>query len=427
MRRQPGKRAPCGTWLGQDRWHTWARALGVGMVLACAYFLAARLGLALLSESEDIPAFWPAAGVAAGALIVLKRRARAAVVVGVLAVMVAVDLLGGRTIWAALSFGLCSAGEALLTAWLVDRWCGRPLKFDDCSWLWGFLAAAAVASTAAAFGAAVAMQQLNAAVPFYETWRVWAAADGLGIAIVAPVLVGLYHLAAGPMPRVEAFEGTAALGLLAGTASTVYGSSPATLLSEVPPAVLFPFLLWIAARCRPVFAAAAGLVIAATLVGATTFRSGSFANGVAIPTAQVSMLIGSLCALTLAALFAERRSSEGALQRSNERLRLALSGVELGVWSVDLTTGAFENDEGDCRVNGHDPAAPPWPRPGGRCTPTICRASMRPLRRRAGPAPRAGPSTGCGPRTPSLGAPAGSPWKAAWCVTPRAGRCVSWG
>ena len=75
MLRQPGERAQCGPALNrglrQERRRAWARALGLALALACAYFLAARVGFALLSEAEGVPVFWPAAGVAAGALIAL--------------------------------------------------------------------------------------------------------------------------------------------------------------------------------------------------------------------------------------------------------------------------------------------------------------------------------------------------------------------
>jgi hypothetical protein len=57
--------------------------LGVTVGVAIAYFLAVRLGLALLSEGVAV--FWPAAGIAVGVLVTLGRRARAAVVIGVVA------------------------------------------------------------------------------------------------------------------------------------------------------------------------------------------------------------------------------------------------------------------------------------------------------------------------------------------------------
>ena len=60
---------------------SWIPTLGWALAIGSAYFLAARLGLALLSAPSDVAVFWPASGVAAGILITFGRRARAAVVI----------------------------------------------------------------------------------------------------------------------------------------------------------------------------------------------------------------------------------------------------------------------------------------------------------------------------------------------------------
>jgi hypothetical protein len=54
----------------------WTATLGGAGVLALVYFLAAQLGLALLSKPSDVAAFWPASGIAAGILTIVGRRAR---------------------------------------------------------------------------------------------------------------------------------------------------------------------------------------------------------------------------------------------------------------------------------------------------------------------------------------------------------------
>ena len=46
----------------------WAIDVVVALAVAVAYFLAARLSLALLEELSGVAVFWPAAGVASGAL-----------------------------------------------------------------------------------------------------------------------------------------------------------------------------------------------------------------------------------------------------------------------------------------------------------------------------------------------------------------------
>jgi PAS domain S-box-containing protein len=355
-----GEKAWWGAGRGHDGRHGWTAVVGFVLGLSCAYFLAAKLGLALLTKAEGIAAFWPASGIAAGALMVVGRSGRGWAAVAIFGATTAANLLSDRGPLAAVSFGLCNAGEALLAAWLAERWSGWPFKFDDLHGLWGFLGAAAVASAVAAAGAALAAQQFHAAASLAGIWRVWAAADGLGIVTTAPLVVGLYHMAGERAPSGATIEGLAALALLGATSVIVYAVPAGSSIPQIPAAVLFPLLLWIAARCRPVFAAAAGFIISGVLFGAATWHLGPFAaGGIPLPSVQVTMLIATLCALTLSALFAERRRSEAALVESNERLRLALGGAQLGIWSADLATGAIECDERHCRINGHDPDAPP--------------------------------------------------------------------
>jgi PAS domain S-box-containing protein len=342
-----------------------AAGLALAVALSCAYFLAARVGLALLSEGEGVAVFWPAAGIAAGALIALGWHAGAPVAVGVVGATVAANLVhGDRSLATSLAFGLCNAGEAALTAWLVGRWAARPFKLDSLRCVFVFLAAACLGAAVAAVGAALAMNLLHARVPVLSVWRVWAAADGLGIITIAPLLIGLHHLASERVPQRELIEGAGALALLGALSAIVYAAPPGSWAAYVPPAALFPVLLWVTGRCGPAFAAAATFIVCSALVHATIFGAGPLGGpGVPlplrIPGAQVTMLVTVLCVLVLSALFAERRRAEAQLMESNERLRLALGGAELGVWSVDLATGAFESDERDRQINGHSPADPP--------------------------------------------------------------------
>src|SRR3984893_1239326 len=66
--------------------------------VAVAYFVAARLSLALLEPVDGVAVFWPAAGVASGILIAFGSAAQWPVVVGVMAATIAANLLGDRNI-----------------------------------------------------------------------------------------------------------------------------------------------------------------------------------------------------------------------------------------------------------------------------------------------------------------------------------------
>src|SRR3981189_457733 len=92
----------------------------LALVVGGIYMLSAKLSLSLLTP-EGVAVFWPAAGVAAGALIVLGPSARLAVVVGTMVAPIVANLLGDRNVLSAIVFALCNAGEALLTAGLIER------------------------------------------------------------------------------------------------------------------------------------------------------------------------------------------------------------------------------------------------------------------------------------------------------------------
>ncbi|MGH6740399.1 MAG: MASE1 domain-containing protein, partial [Bradyrhizobium sp.] len=101
-----------------------ASAIWLAVAIGVVYFVAARLSLALLTKPEGVAVFWPAAGVSAGVLIALGARARWPVIAGTMAATIVANLLGDRNLWGAVLFGVCNAGEAVLTAWLIEHFFG---------------------------------------------------------------------------------------------------------------------------------------------------------------------------------------------------------------------------------------------------------------------------------------------------------------
>ena len=117
------------------------------IAVAIAYFLAARLGLALLTKPDGVAVFWPAAGVAAGLLIALGPRARWPVVIGAMAATIGANLLGDRSFGARSCSLFATPAKRLIIAALIDRYFGSPFSLDRLSHVIGFLGAA-VAGTA---------------------------------------------------------------------------------------------------------------------------------------------------------------------------------------------------------------------------------------------------------------------------------------
>ena len=335
------------------------------VTVGIGYFVAARLSLYLLTPVDGVAVFWPAAGIASGVLIAFGSRVRLPVAACVMAATIAANLEGDRNLASAMVFAFANAGEALLTAWLIRRHFGGNFGFESVQQVLAFFAAAAVAAAASGVvGTAGIAVFHNPEAPILTVWLNWFASDALGSIAVAPLIVGVVRMFRRPLASGESFEGTLALVALTVVSIITLSASSDHWFAIAPLGFILPLLLWLAARSRPLFAALGVFVIALVIVWTTTFGVGRLGDP-GIPSldrvnaARTVLLVISLCGLVLAALFEERRRNEAALAESNEQLRLAVDGAELGIWKLDLVSGRFENDTRDRQIHGHNIAAPP--------------------------------------------------------------------
>jgi integral membrane sensor domain MASE1 len=300
-----------------------------------------------LAKPEGVAVFWPAAGVSAGVLIALGPRARWPVVFGTMAATIAANLLGDRNLWSALVFALCNAGEAVLTAWLIGYYFSSDFRLNRPGNVLGLAAAAVIGVAISGIGGTLTFKLFHStSTPLFTIWQHWFASDGLGIITVAPLLIELGSASRDRPSLSELVEGAlvvAALALVSGLSIFLRSE----LLETIGPvAVLFAPLLWLAARCQPVFAAAAAFIVSLSIVWTTTFGIGYFGNpgpsADRVLAAQFSILLVTIAAAVLAALFAELRDkgrlAEAALHASEtqrylietERLA-ALGGLVAGL------------------------------------------------------------------------------------------------
>jgi PAS domain S-box-containing protein len=339
----------------------WVRSITLTILVGIAYFLAARLSLLLLTKPDGVAVFWPASGVAAGVLIALGPNARLPVAAGAAVATIVANLMGDRTVMSAIVFALCNAGEALLAGWLIQIYFGPDFSLDRLSHVLGLLAAAALATAVSGVGGTAGFLYFhNSTAPILSTWEHWFASDGLGVLTVAPLIIELASIGREPPSRSELIEGTTGLLLLAGISAAVVFLPQGHWAIVVPIAVLFPLLLWLSARCRPIFAAAAAFISAFTLVWMTTFGIGFFGNsGLSIEQrilgAQASILAISLCALVLASLFAERRHHEAALFEGQTRLQEALTAGGVVAFEWDANVNVSQRSDNAAQILGFDP------------------------------------------------------------------------
>ena len=321
-----------------------AAALTCGVVVAVFYFLAARLGLALLAKPENVAIFWPASGLAAGALIFLGNAQRIPVAVGVFIATVGANLLGDRNVPMAVVFGLCNAGEAILFAGIIESRIGPNFKFGNLrATMWFFAAAGASTAVMALFAAAAIKVLGGSPASFVSVWAAWWGADAVGIIVLAPFLITLGDIFRDRPPAREFVEGVVVM-----TAIAVYTLANLLMMSNdklpwlpFPVAGLFPLFLWLGARCRPAFTTTALFLVALIVVGTMTQGVGRLANE-SVPfeqrvfAARVALVLVAFCGLMLVTIIAERRSAEARVRflmnEINHRSNNLLTVVQAIAW-----------------------------------------------------------------------------------------------
>jgi hypothetical protein len=240
----------------------WFGDVQIATATGIAYFLTALLGQVLRVE-PGLAIFWPASGISVGVLIALGARVRLPVAAAVIVASTACGLTVGRTAWLSVAFGLLNTVQTLLTAWLLEQWFGGIFKLEDVRSALGFFATTAVGSAIAAAGAVATLSFFNSTVSSLHVWGPWFAASTVGVATVAPLLIGLNDAIRERLPRHELMEGWAAIMAL--TALTLFSLPDGPWGTALPERLVFPFLLWVAIRCRPVFAAGAALAVGLTV------------------------------------------------------------------------------------------------------------------------------------------------------------------
>jgi PAS domain S-box-containing protein len=176
----------------------------------------------------------------------------------------------------------------------------------------------------------------------------------MGIITVAPLIIWLVPVRRAPTSRLQLVEGIMGVAAVAATTVVIISLLPEMWWQLVVPVeLLFLLILWLAARCRPIFTSAAIFVIAVTIVGAITFELGRF--GKIGPTTetriwgtQAGILGIALYALFLTAVFAERRRQAAAV-------RAVLNTVEEAIITIDHEGMVKDLNPAAARVFGYGP------------------------------------------------------------------------
>ena len=336
----------------------WAIAVVVTVAVAIVYFLAARLSLALLEKSDGVAVFWPAAGVASGALIVAGSAARWPVLVGVMAATILANLLGDRNVWSSVFFAVANASEAAIVAGLIERSYGSPFELNTLRRVIGLFAATIAGTVVSGIVGTMGFVWFHDATESVPTiWLHWVASDALGTLTVAPLVIGLASLMRNVPSTRETVESALALAVVCVLCAFLVflPNEPWTL--ELATISLCPLFVWIAARLPPGITTAATFICAITIVATTTFAIGIFGDSrlsfeQRIQSAQASILAISFGALVLTALFSERRLQGIALMDREARLQEALRAGGVMAFEWDLAADQVRHSQNAVPILG---------------------------------------------------------------------------
>jgi signal transduction histidine kinase len=315
--------------------------------LGLVYFVVARVtDIGLVLQPASISVFWPAAGVSSGALIVLGSRGRWPAAAGIALGQIAIGLTAPQefwhTPWIIAAITLCDTAEPLIIAGLISRYLGPDFALDRVRNVLGFLAATAVGVTASSLGAAVTLRlALGPPVTVLTVAEHWFASVFIGVTAVAPLVIEVACAVRHPPPRSDFIEGTVALMALAAVTAVTILLPRGSWEILLPVAWSLPILLWLAARTRPMFAAAGAFLVSITIVWTTAFGIGHFGDA-SLPVydrvlgAQTAIFFVAISAYVLAALFAERRESEAWIRA--QRAEASLQTVQAEVARVSRIT-----------------------------------------------------------------------------------------
>jgi TolB-like protein/integral membrane sensor domain MASE1/class 3 adenylate cyclase/Tfp pilus assembly protein PilF len=328
-----------GSWAMQSRRFSGLPLIGI---LAVVYFIAGKLGLMLASLHASASPVWPPAGIALAALLLLGYRAWPAIFIG--AFLVNVTTAGNLATSLAIAIG--NALEALVGAWLVNRFAGGTNVFDRPKGVFKFALAAGISTfISPAFGVtSLGVAGFADWANYGAIWLTWWLGDATGDLVFTP-LVLLWSVASKRRwNKKEAAEVGALLLLLVLLSGVVFGGWPAVSARNYPIVLICgPLVIWTAFRFTQRETATGIFILSAIAVWGTLHRFGPFVRETenqSLLAVQWWTAVLSITAMALSAGMAERRRVEEELQQQKLVVKTANRTKDhfLAMFSHELRT-----------------------------------------------------------------------------------------
>jgi PAS domain S-box-containing protein len=286
--------------------------IGIGLAVAVAYVIAARLGFRLAFVAEQVTTVWAPTGIAQAALLLWGRSLWPAIWLGAFVANAGTEV----PLWVAAGIATGNTLEATGAAWILRRLPGFDPTLRRIPDAVAFIVAGAVMSTA--ISATVGVTTLCGAgvqpwIRFSELWFDWWLGDAIGALVFAPAVLTTVRKKAAWSRRDWVETCLFVIGAAVMT-EVVFGRPFDPIVGRHPlEYVIFSLVIAAAVRLgQPATAlvvlAASGVTIWNTVLGAGPFASPAVHQSLILLQVFMGVLAGT--GLLLAAAIAERKTSE---------------------------------------------------------------------------------------------------------------------
>ncbi len=297
-----------------------AYALELGLI-GIIYFLVAKGGLFLASINPSATPIWPATGLALAAVLIGGYRVWPAILLAAFAA----NAITAGSLATSIAIGIGNTLEALIGAWLVNRWCSGRACFATPVGVARFsLIGVVPTALCATIGVgSLALAGFAEWSKFGSIWLTWWLGDLAGALVIAPVII-FWAEGRASFRRQEFFDslvlfaGTCAIGVIAFSPLVDQGTQRAPLgfLAILP-------LVWAALRRGQRDTATVALILSCFAVWVTLAGSGPFGPASlndSFLLLLMFMISVAVLSLALSADVAVRKRTEDELRRTQDRL-----------------------------------------------------------------------------------------------------------
>jgi two-component system cell cycle sensor histidine kinase/response regulator CckA len=324
------------------------------------FAVVARLSYQMIDVKSGLEALWLPNGFIVALVVLVPRKWRLWVLLGVLPGELISDTLQGYPLHIALSFGLTDMLESALAGLILLKIAGRRPLGDRQRDFYAILIAAAVAPIGGALvGAAITTSHWGA--PYQSAFLLWWFGDLTGIFLMVSFAISLARPPR-PTTRLLWLSALVEVALVIGVTGAVFGLTVRPIMFLV----LFP-VVGIALRHSLRVTSFASLAFAVCATFLTGTEHGPFVpvdNGpLRVMLAQGFITLTAAIAFLISATMASQRRAERDLARSlavaeaaNVQVRASFDGAAIGMMLVDGDGVVLAANESGAAMFGCNPA-----------------------------------------------------------------------